>query len=466
MTRPRPRRVVRSPSSLRAVAAAATSACGNASRCRGRRGRPDAITDDAGRRLRRCALRAAQASARRPASRQTPDPRRPPGARCELLIDNELASDVGEPRRRARPGSRSTARSPAARPTINAVTGQERTVLRDTIRRRGRRAQLRSSLEAGVAGSSSRAESGTAQITDDDRATPRRQAALRLGRRGRRHHRRPALRHVSQDSLRVRRRARSPSRSPREASRSRRRSPVLVGRRRCRPARSAARQRARSHEGASETRRSGRAAARPGRRHGPAAPRVPVGPRADPPLAGDVPARGDLRDARGDRDRRPRRTCARSSATCCSRCTSTPGSRRRPATTGSTIDDVAGGIADKLVYRHPHVFAGLEVADADEVDRNWDVAQGRREGARLGARRHPRGAARAGARRQGGRPARPKAGRHPAPSQTMRTSGTGCSASWSRRTGGRRGPRAGAARRRASARRDGPGCRGRVAPVH
>jgi XTP/dITP diphosphohydrolase len=39
---------------------------------------------------------------------------------------------------------------------------------------------------------------------------------------------------------------------------------------------------------------------------------------------------------------------------------------------GFDIDDVAGGIADKLVYRHPHVFAGLEVADADEVDRNWD----------------------------------------------------------------------------------------------
>jgi uncharacterized protein YabN with tetrapyrrole methylase and pyrophosphatase domain len=39
---------------------------------------------------------------------------------------------------------------------------------------------------------------------------------------------------------------------------------------------------------------------------------------------------------------------------------------------GFTIDDVAGDIADKLVRRHPHVFAGLEVEDADEVDRNWD----------------------------------------------------------------------------------------------
>ena len=40
---------------------------------------------------------------------------------------------------------------------------------------------------------------------------------------------------------------------------------------------------------------------------------------------------------------------------------------------GFDVDDVARGIADKLVYRHPHVFAGLEVADADEVDRNWET---------------------------------------------------------------------------------------------
>ena len=38
---------------------------------------------------------------------------------------------------------------------------------------------------------------------------------------------------------------------------------------------------------------------------------------------------------------------------------------------GFDIDDVARGIVDKLVRRHPHVFAGLEVADAAEVERNW-----------------------------------------------------------------------------------------------
>jgi MazG family protein len=36
------------------------------------------------------------------------------------------------------------------------------------------------------------------------------------------------------------------------------------------------------------------------------------------------------------------------------------------------IDDVARGIADKLIRRHPHVFADTEVADADEVRDNWD----------------------------------------------------------------------------------------------
>src|SRR3712207_2997661 len=46
----------------------------------------------------------------------------------------------------------------------------------------------------------------------------------------------------------------------------------------------------------------------------------------------------------------------------------------RPAEQGGfDVEDVAGGIVDKLVHRHPHVFAGLEVADADEVDRNWEA---------------------------------------------------------------------------------------------
>ena len=41
--------------------------------------------------------------------------------------------------------------------------------------------------------------------------------------------------------------------------------------------------------------------------------------------------------------------------------------------TGFTVDDVADGIVTKLVRRHPHVFAGVAVSDADEVKRNWDA---------------------------------------------------------------------------------------------
>ena len=40
--------------------------------------------------------------------------------------------------------------------------------------------------------------------------------------------------------------------------------------------------------------------------------------------------------------------------------------------TGFTIDDVAVGITDKLVRRHPHVFGDVSVSGADEVKRNWD----------------------------------------------------------------------------------------------
>ena len=47
---------------------------------------------------------------------------------------------------------------------------------------------------------------------------------------------------------------------------------------------------------------------------------------------------------------------------------------------GFTIDDVAGGIVDKLVHRHPHVFAGLDVADAAEVEANWEQLKAAEKG--------------------------------------------------------------------------------------
>ncbi|WP_306291676.1 MazG family protein [Microbispora sp. GKU 823] len=40
---------------------------------------------------------------------------------------------------------------------------------------------------------------------------------------------------------------------------------------------------------------------------------------------------------------------------------------------GFDIDDVAAGIVEKLVRRHPHVFAEVEVSGAGEVSDNWET---------------------------------------------------------------------------------------------
>lgn len=40
---------------------------------------------------------------------------------------------------------------------------------------------------------------------------------------------------------------------------------------------------------------------------------------------------------------------------------------------GFDIDDVAGMLVDKLVHRHPHVFAGAEASDATAVEANWEA---------------------------------------------------------------------------------------------
>ena len=85
---------------------------------------------------------------------------------------------------------------------------------------------------------------------------------------------------------------------------------------------------------------------------------------------------------------------------------------------GFTIDDVAAGIVDKLVHRHPHVFAGLDVRGRRRGGAQLGVAEGLREGPGVGARRHPARPAGAGAGRQGGRPGREgrrRADRRPPP---------------------------------------------------
>jgi XTP/dITP diphosphohydrolase len=46
----------------------------------------------------------------------------------------------------------------------------------------------------------------------------------------------------------------------------------------------------------------------------------------------------------------------------------------RPASQGGgwDIDDVAGGIVDKLVRRHPHVFGDVVARTAGDVEANWE----------------------------------------------------------------------------------------------
>ncbi|MFJ8577006.1 nucleoside triphosphate pyrophosphohydrolase [Micromonospora sp. NPDC093277] len=37
-----------------------------------------------------------------------------------------------------------------------------------------------------------------------------------------------------------------------------------------------------------------------------------------------------------------------------------------------TVDDVAGGLVDKMVRRNPHVFGGAEAASIEEIEANWE----------------------------------------------------------------------------------------------
>jgi XTP/dITP diphosphohydrolase len=52
--------------------------------------------------------------------------------------------------------------------------------------------------------------------------------------------------------------------------------------------------------------------------------------------------------------------------------------------TGYTIDDVASGIAAKLIRRHPHVFGDVSVSGAEEVKQNWDAIKAAERKAKSG----------------------------------------------------------------------------------
>ena len=45
----------------------------------------------------------------------------------------------------------------------------------------------------------------------------------------------------------------------------------------------------------------------------------------------------------------------------------------RPAPERFTVDDVAADLVAKLIRRHPHVFAGREVASAADLAANWEA---------------------------------------------------------------------------------------------
>ncbi|MCU1676773.1 MAG: MazG family protein [Frankiales bacterium] len=48
--------------------------------------------------------------------------------------------------------------------------------------------------------------------------------------------------------------------------------------------------------------------------------------------------------------------------------------------TGWTVDDAAGGLVDKLVRRHPHVFGTVAVDGTADVIANWDVLKAQEKG--------------------------------------------------------------------------------------
>jgi XTP/dITP diphosphohydrolase len=54
--------------------------------------------------------------------------------------------------------------------------------------------------------------------------------------------------------------------------------------------------------------------------------------------------------------------------------------------TGFDIDDVAAGIAAKLVRRHPHVFGDVTVCGADEVKHNWNAIKAAERAAASGGK--------------------------------------------------------------------------------
>ena len=108
--------------------------------------------------------------------------------------------------------------------------------------------------------------------------------------------------------------------------------------------------------------------------------RLPVGRRADAPLAHPVPARGGVRGGGGDRA--PARRAGATAVDAYAALEDELGDLLYQVVFHAviaqeagafTMADVARGIHDKLVRRHPHVFGDVRRRrDASDVVRNWE----------------------------------------------------------------------------------------------
>ena len=118
--------------------------------------------------------------------------------------------------------------------------------------------------------------------------------------------------------------------------------------------------------------------------------------------------------------------CARSSAICCSRSSSWRSSCVRRGRSVPTTSSRA--IVDKLVRRHPHVFADVDVSGSGEVLQNWErIKAAGEEGSRLCSEAFPAACPRS-----------------PAPSASARRSSAWASTGPTREARARRWPRSSA----------------------
>ena len=129
--------------------------------------------------------------------------------------------------------------------------------------------------------------------------------------------------------------------------------------------------------------------------------RCPWDSGADTRIAHAAPGRGELRGARrpgrgwhrpGAEARRRSRTCKEELGDLLFQIVF----HARLADEEGRFDlaDVARGVHDKLVHRHPHVFGDVDADDAEQVVTNWEAIKKSEKGRTQRHRGHPGGPAR------------------------------------------------------------------------